>query len=480
MVINELNLSDSNSEEKRQNLPDVDVCFSDSDIQRQEEILLISVYLLLHISENKNIEMKMLKKGLIPSLISLLDGFNLELLITSVCFLKKLSIFTENKDRMLKHSIVSRLQRIISFDYLPLKQIAWSLIFNLSFDPDTQENSLPIFFPNFGIFDFFDSHEISKLFGILYHVSIHPRSYNFFQNSEAILFFKSMIQRFNDEIIDLKFVALLINLLQSFEISKSLLDCPNLKVILNRSFDLNDPLLLKIVNTGLNHSEFDHTLLLPFIHFLLNHLHLLSSETILLEIYKILNCISSFSSKLIQPLIHPNLIILLVRQIKYFKHMEEDLLLEIIIFIGILAIDQFLASMFIQNGLIYIITVIFREKQVDDEIVMQIIYILYVLLFHPMTRKTIYSESFILVYLSEVFNDDNQLVSSYCEDTLNLIIEQDISFSNDILHDRFNWHNLRWLELLNGNCFEELQIQHSDMDNILLHFPYSNADVNCI
>ena len=445
--------------------------------RRQEEILLITVYLLLHISENKIIEMKMLKKGLISSLICLLDRFNLELLILSVCFLKKLSIFIENKDQMLKLSIISRLHGLISINYVPLTQITLRLMFNLSFDHSFQKHFLSKIFPDFRSSDFVNTNEISTMFGMLYHVSIHPVSYTYFQNSETILYFKQLIQLFDSEIVDQNFVALLINLHQSFEIAELILDFHTLNIIIKRSFDLKDPCLLKIVSTGVNHIYFAETLLHHYSHFLINQLHNCTIEVMLLEIYKILNCTSLLNIKLIQPLIDFNIISFLVKTIKYYSYLEDDLLLEIIIFIGLLTFEQILASMLIHNGLVNVLIEIFREKQEDDEIVIQIVYIFYTLLFHPMTRKNINSESHILAYLSELLNDNNKLIASYSDDALNLIIEQNPTYATSILQERFNWHNLQWLELLNEDNLEEIQIQNSDIDNIWLQFAHSTSEV---
>ena len=60
----------------------------------------VGLYLLLNLSEDTSVELKMRNKGLIPHLSSLLDRSNQELLILVVSFLKKLSIYAENKDDM--------------------------------------------------------------------------------------------------------------------------------------------------------------------------------------------------------------------------------------------------------------------------------------------------------------------------------------------------------------------------------------------
>ena len=60
----------------------------------------MAFYLLLNLAEDLKVEMKMKNKGVINLLVTALDRNNFELLILVVSFLKKLSIFVENKQAM--------------------------------------------------------------------------------------------------------------------------------------------------------------------------------------------------------------------------------------------------------------------------------------------------------------------------------------------------------------------------------------------
>ena len=61
---------------------------------------VVAFYLLLNIAEDTRVELKMRNKNLIPMLVKMLERSNEELLILVISFLKKLSIFAENKDDM--------------------------------------------------------------------------------------------------------------------------------------------------------------------------------------------------------------------------------------------------------------------------------------------------------------------------------------------------------------------------------------------
>lgn len=63
-------------------------------------IFKVSFYLLLNLAEDIKVEMKMVHKKIVSLLIQAVNSDNSELLILVVSFLKKLSIFIENKQQM--------------------------------------------------------------------------------------------------------------------------------------------------------------------------------------------------------------------------------------------------------------------------------------------------------------------------------------------------------------------------------------------
>ena len=63
-------------------------------------VFTVAYYLLLNLAEDLKVEMKMKNKAIIKMLVKSLERDNFELLILVVSFLKKLSIFVENKCEM--------------------------------------------------------------------------------------------------------------------------------------------------------------------------------------------------------------------------------------------------------------------------------------------------------------------------------------------------------------------------------------------
>jgi hypothetical protein len=71
-------------------------------IKKQDRLLYLCFYLLLNLAEDINMERLLCQNNLVKYLCRMLERSNVELLILSVMFLKKLSIYRENKDRMVK------------------------------------------------------------------------------------------------------------------------------------------------------------------------------------------------------------------------------------------------------------------------------------------------------------------------------------------------------------------------------------------
>jgi Kinesin-associated protein (KAP) len=76
----------------------------------------VSYYLLLNMSEDLKVELRMRNKGIVKCLVKTLDRDNFELLILVVSFLKKLSIFVENKNEMVGCSPFTGL-KFVNLDY---------------------------------------------------------------------------------------------------------------------------------------------------------------------------------------------------------------------------------------------------------------------------------------------------------------------------------------------------------------------------
>ncbi|GAA6091542.1 kinesin-associated protein 3-like isoform X1, partial [Tachysurus ichikawai] len=101
---------------------------------KQEQLLRVALYLLLNLAEDTRTELKMRNKNIVQLLVKTLDRDNEELLVLVVSFLKKLSIFLENKNDMADMDTIEKLCRLVPCDHDDLLNVTLRLLLNLSFD----------------------------------------------------------------------------------------------------------------------------------------------------------------------------------------------------------------------------------------------------------------------------------------------------------------------------------------------------------
>lgn len=82
-------------------------------VRKQEKVLFVAFHLLLNIAEDLQIERKMKNRQVIGYLVSMLERNNPDLVFIVLNFLKKLSIFGDNKNEMKDVGIIEKLNRFI-------------------------------------------------------------------------------------------------------------------------------------------------------------------------------------------------------------------------------------------------------------------------------------------------------------------------------------------------------------------------------
>jgi len=63
----------------------------------------------------------------------------------------------------------------------------------------------------------------------------------------------------------------------------------------------------------------------------------------------------------------------------------------------------------------------FAAKQEDDEMVLQIVYVFYQMIFHQSTREVIIKQTQAPAYLIDLMHDKNREICKVCDNTLDII-----------------------------------------------------------
>lgn len=102
--------------------------------RKQDRVFFVAFYILLNLAEDASVEKKMLKKGLIQMLLAMLGRRYEDLLLLALTFLKKLSVFEENKEAFKQCMLVDHVSKFLTCSSQPLVLMVLRLLFNLSFD----------------------------------------------------------------------------------------------------------------------------------------------------------------------------------------------------------------------------------------------------------------------------------------------------------------------------------------------------------
>jgi len=106
---------------------------------KHDQVLQVSVNLLLNLAENTRIEEKMRKRNISRMLMAMLERPSLDLVHLCAKFLKKLSIFKENKDDMIDIGLIEVIVKVLDGSREDVQLASYSLLYNLSFDVRARE-----------------------------------------------------------------------------------------------------------------------------------------------------------------------------------------------------------------------------------------------------------------------------------------------------------------------------------------------------
>ncbi|XP_016133923.1 kinesin-associated protein 3-like [Sinocyclocheilus grahami] len=220
---------------------------------KQEQLLRVAFYLLLNLSEDTRTELKMRNKNIVHLLVKSLERDNEELLVLVVCFLKKLSIFLENKNDMAEMDTVKKLARLVSCEDEELMNITLRLLHNLSFDTGLHTKIVHV-----GLL-----RKLTDLLGddthkhiamrIPYHISVDDKSKSMFAYTDCIPQLMQMVFEHGEERIDTELISFCINLAANKTNAQIICEGNGLKMLMKRALKLKDPLLMKMIRNISQH-----------------------------------------------------------------------------------------------------------------------------------------------------------------------------------------------------------------------------------
>ncbi|KAG7276181.1 hypothetical protein CRUP_030605 [Coryphaenoides rupestris] len=412
-------------------------------LAKQEQLLRVSLYLLLNLAEDTRTELKMRNKNMVGLLVRVLDRDDPELLVLVLSFLKKLSIFLENKNDMVGPALLSfllpalwacpsntpiaasdwqaevdtvqRLARFVPCDHEDLLNLTLRLLLNLSFDSGlrtkmVEAGLLPKLTSLLG-----DATHRQVAMWILYHISL-----------------LHMLYDHGEENTDVELISFCINLAASKQNAQIMCEGSGLKMLMKRALKTKDCLLMKMIRNISQHDGPTKTLFIDYVGDLAAQISVVEEE----EEF-VLECVGTLANLTVSEL-DWELVLREYNLVPFLKdHLkpgsaEDDLILEVVILIGTVSMDDACAAMLAKSGIIPALIELLNAQQEDDEFVCQIIYVFYQMVFHQATRD---------------------------------VIEYDEEWGRKIQSEKFRFHNNQWLDMVESRQAEEVEPYLYDNDN---------------
>uniref|UniRef100_A0A671VNE7 Kinesin-associated protein 3b n=1 Tax=Sparus aurata TaxID=8175 RepID=A0A671VNE7_SPAAU len=433
-------------------------------LAKQEQLLRVSLYLLLNLAEDTRTELKMRNKNIVGLLVKVLERDDEELLVLVVSFLKKLSIFLENKNDMAEVDTVEQLARLVPCDHEDLLNLTLRLLLNLSFDSGLRAKMVEVgLLPKLTAL-LGDENNRQVAMRILYHISIDDRFKGMFVYTDCIPQLMQMLYEHSEEDVEAEIISICINLAANKRNAQLMCEGNGLKMLMKRALKMKDCLLMKMIRNISQHDGPTKPLFIDYVGDLAAEIRAEEEEVWVLE------CLGTLANLTI-PDLDWELVLKEYNLVPYLKDRlkpgsaEDDLILEVVIMIGTVSMDDACAAMLAKSGIIPALIELLNAQQEDDEFVCQIVYVFYQMVFHQATRDVIIKDTQAPAYLIDLMHDKNAEIRKVCDNTLDIIAEYDDEWGRKIQSEKFRFHNNQWLDMVESRQADEAEPYLYDNDN---------------
>uniref|UniRef100_A0A673BXJ6 Kinesin associated protein 3 n=1 Tax=Sphaeramia orbicularis TaxID=375764 RepID=A0A673BXJ6_9TELE len=415
-------------------------------------------------------ELKMRNKNIVGLLVKVLERDDDELLVLVVSFLKKLSIFLENKNDMVRKLMYLKMKPLLYLptDFIPcdhddLMNLTLRLLLNLSFDSGLRAKMVEVgLLPKLTALMGDENHRQVAM-RILYHISIDDRFKAMFVYTDCIPQLMHMLYEHGEEDIETELISICINLAANKRNAQLMCEGNGLKMLMKRALKMKDCLLMKMIRNISQHDGPTKPIFIDYVGDLAAEIRAEEEEEWVLE------CLGTLANLTI-PDLDWELVLKEYNLVPYLKDRlkpgsaEDDLILEVVIMIGTVSMDDACAAMLAKSGIIPALIELLNAQQEDDEFVCQIVYVFYQMVFHQTVRSSLTLHPEAPAYLIDLMHDKNTEIRKVCDNTLDIIAEYE-EWGRKIQSEKFRFHNNQWLEMVESRQADDSEPYLYDNDN---------------
>mmetsp|Transcript_8017 Transcript_8017/g.22989 ORF Transcript_8017/g.22989 Transcript_8017/m.22989 type:complete len:794 (-) Transcript_8017:446-2827(-) len=418
-------------------------------VQKQDRLLYMSFYMLLNLAEDVTVERKMKKKNVTVYLVKMLDRANVELLILVMTFLKKLSIYKENTDKMAECCAVEKLVRFMSVKNDVLLMAVLRLLHNLSFEVKCRDDMVKAGIIPVAVDLMRDQRFQPVIMGLLYHVSMEDKYKSMFTYTDAIPMILEMLLGVEDLRQTPELIALAVNLTQNQRNAMVMSENGKIDKLMHRAMETCDELIFKVAR---NISQHDLAIKKMFQPYMEPLVELLKAPNINSDLFvEVLGTLANLhiTEFNFEALVQKHDLLNFISEFAQPGIVEDDILLEIVIFVGTLC-NEGTAAKIVKSGLVTKLYHLMSEKKEDDEFVLQIAYTFQKLLMFPATKEELLNSTSVVFYLVDLLQDNNKEVRRTASKALDVVQDTSEEWATKLRAIKFETHNQEWLEVVDS------------------------------
>ncbi|KAG0428550.1 hypothetical protein HPB47_024473 [Ixodes persulcatus] len=407
--------------------------------RRQEQLLRVCLFLLLNVAEEPRSEIKMVNRGLVPMLVDCLEREQTDLLLLALCFLKKLSVYSENVAEMGRLPTVARLAPLLGRE--PLAPTTVRLLLNLSFDTELRaavlrEGLLPRLVQRLHR----AGGDAGPALGVLYHLSLDDRGKSHFAYTDCVPWLVRALLA--EEGPRAEALALAVSLAANRRCAQ--LFCEGLGALVDRALDGGDAQLLRLLRTVSQHEGPTRRAFAPHLDALVRALVRPGAPWDL-----VLECAGTLANLelLGAPLERHGVLPWLGRRLGDPQCPPRASLALVALLGSAARADEACALGALREGLVAPLVALLRARQEDDDLVLEVAYAFDALLWHPSTRGPLVAAQEVPGYLLDLLHDRSPEVRRTCAHALGVVAEGDARWARRLREARFRCHNAHWLEV---------------------------------
>ena len=410
----------------------------------QDKVFFVGFYILLNLAEDVSVEKKMVKKDLINNVSSVLGRNSIDLLSLCLNFLKKVSIFEENKDMLRNMNIVSKLSKFFSCSHQPLTIDALKVLFNLSFDIAIREQIVQAgLLPK--LVNLLKTPQLrARTLKVLYHLSVDDRCKSMFTYTECIPQVLGMIINFPQEMLPKELAGLAVNLSLNHRNCEAMIANKGLNLLVDRlqSADQKDQLLVKIIrNVSLWTFNVQQELENPEVNYKYRGLwspHLktflelaMNADThdLLVEILGLLANMTRLdlpANLTWTKILKEHNLLHLISKLLVPGMCQNDLLLEVVLLVSAAANDIQVCELLATSNIIGLLYQLWQEKsQQETELTLQLIVCFHRFFLTEASREEAMYSTRIVSDIIECLSHKNGKVREAADSILEFVLEQD-------------------------------------------------------